>query len=156
MPEFLSPVTQEEYDQSGSKFVTIPPGEKEVYLDIETGLLGWEQQGVSMKLPITITEEGPDKGKQEKISFGVSAKAIWKGKLIYEAVAGEPMPMKKGADGVPHPAPNSDALLGKAAVGHWIVVEGHKGGDPSAEVVSYPKLQDIFPAGQKPTTESLT
>ena len=155
MPEFMLPSTAEDYEAAGSKFVTIPPGATEVYLDIEVGLLDWEQAGVSMKLPVTITEDGPDNGKQEKISFGVNAKGLWKGKQIYEAVAGEPMPMKKGTDGVKHPAPDSDALLGKAAVGHWVMTSGHKGGDPNAEVVNYPKLQDIFAAGSKPTTEGL-
>ena len=155
MPEFMLPSTEEDYDKSGSKFVTFPPGATEVYLDIEVGLLDWEQPGQSMKLPVTITEEGPDKGKQEKISFGVSAKGIWKGKQIYEAVAGEGMPMKKGADGAKHPAPDSEALLGKSAVGHWVLTSGFKGGDPNAEVVNYPKLQDIFPAGSKPTVEGL-
>ncbi len=155
MPEFILPSTEEDYEKSGSKFVTIPPGATEVYLDIEVGLLDWDQAGKSMKLPVTVTEDGPDKGKQEKISFGVDAKGIWKGKQIYEAVTGEGMPMKKGADGVKHPAPDSDALLGKAAVGHWLLVTGRKGGDPAAEEVKYPKLQDIFAAGAKPTTEGL-
>ena len=155
MPEFMLPSTEEDYDKSGSKFVTFPPGATEVYLNIEVGQLDWEQAGVSMKLPITIVEDGPDKGKQEKISFGVNAKGIWKGKQIYEAVACSAMPMKKGTDGVKHPAPDSDALLGKAAVGHWVMSSGFKGGDPTAEKVNYPKLQDIFAAGAKPTTEGL-
>jgi hypothetical protein len=61
--------------------------------------------------------------------------------------------MKKAADGKNHPAPKGMATAGKAAVGVWYMNEGKKGG--VGELVLYPKLQDILPAGSKPKTEGL-
>ena len=64
------------------------------------------------------------------------------------------MPMKMGGDKKNHPAPKGTDTVGKQAVGIWVMVEGKKGG--VGEVVTYPKLQDILPAGSKPgSTESL-
>ena len=154
--EFILPVTEEEYESAGSKFITFPPGSKVgdvQYRDIECGMLDWDTPGKSMKIEITVTEEGVDNGKAEKISFGVDAKGIWKGKQIYKAITGEDMPMKKGADGKSHPAPKAMATAGKAAVGVWFMNEGKKGG--VGETVYYPKLQDVLPEGSKPNTESL-
>jgi len=40
-PEFILPVTEEEYQTAGSKFITFPPGAKVgdvEYRDIETGI----------------------------------------------------------------------------------------------------------------------
>ncbi len=156
-PEFVLPVTEEEYQSSGSKFITFPPGAKKgdiLYREIESGMLGWDTPGKSMKIDVTVTEDGDDQGKTEKISFGVDAKGIWKGKQIYQAITGHPMPMKKSStDGKNHPAPQDVDTAGKAAVGIWMMSEGKKGG--VGEAVLYPKLQDILPAGSKPNTESL-
>ena len=154
--EFILDVTEEEYESAGSKFITFLPGAKVgdvQYRDIECGMLDWDTPGKSMKIDISVTEEGIDYGKSEKISFGVNAAGIWKGKQIYLAITGENMPMKSGADGKNHPAPKAMATAGKAAVGVWVMSEGKKGG--VGDVVQYPKLQDILPAGSKPSTESL-
>jgi hypothetical protein len=157
----LPDVDDGDYQAAGSKFVVLPPGEKEIYLNIECGMLDWDNAGVSMMIPIVVTEEGVNEGKQDKLSFGVTKNeatgrsGLWKGKQAYEAITGHAMPMKKGADGKMHPAPIPKEIFGKAAVGHWVVRKGHKGGDPDAEEVSYPKIQEILPAGSKPSTESL-
>jgi hypothetical protein len=63
--------------------------------------------------------------------------------------------MKAGADGKKHPVFKPTEYAGKPAVGVWTMQKGHKGGDPSAEEVLYPKLTGILPAGSKPQTESL-
>ena len=154
----LPGVTEEDYQSAGSKFVTFPPGAKvgdSHFLDIEIGMVDWDTPGSSMKVPIKVTEEGPDKGKEEKLSFGVLPNGIWKGKEIYRAITGRDMPMKEGADGKRHPVIDPMALAGKAAVGHWQMQKGVKGGVVGAETVTYPKLVAILPAGGKPTVESL-
>lgn len=157
-PEFQLPVTEEEYQQAGSKFVTFAANAKvgdSLFLDIEVGMVDWDTPGQSMKVPITVTEECVDKGKEEKISFGVLKSGIWKGKEIYKAITGVDMPMKAGADGVTHPVIDPMALVGKPAVGFWQMVEGYKGGDPNAGTTQYPKLTSILSAGGKPKVEGL-
>lgn len=154
----LPGITEEEYDKAGSKFITFPPGAKVgdiTYLDIEIGMLDWDSPGVSMKVPVTVAEEGVDKGKEEKISFGVDVKGIWKGKEIFRAITGGDIPMKEGSDGARHPVIDPMALVGKPAIGMWQMMSGHKGGDPAAEEVTYPKLVSILPAGEKPVTSEL-
>jgi len=127
MPKFIiEGVDKNDYDSAGSKFINMTPDEKAkgiAYRDIEVGEFGWDTPGKSMQFPVTVTEEGADKGKKEKLSFGISKEGIWKGKDAYRAITGKDMPFEKG-----HPAVDSDALLGKKAVGVFKVVEGKKGG----------------------------
>ncbi len=157
-PEFMLPVTEEEYETAGSKFVTFPPGAKvgdSLFLDCEVGMPDWDTPGKSLKFPITITEECADKGKEDKISTGVDSKSVWKLKEITQRVTGEDLPMKKGSDGKTHPALNPMAFVGKSAVAHYQLIEGKKGGDPAGERTVYPKLIELLAAGSKPNTESL-
>lgn len=161
VPKFiLDGIDEDEYNTAGSKFITfpaIPPpkvGDWQ-FRDIICGTLDWDSPGKSMKLPVTVVEEGPDKGKEEKISFGVDKKGIWKGKEIYLAITGHEMPMAKGADGKNHPAPDPIELYEKPAIGGWQMQMGKKGGDPNAEDVLYPKLVSILAPGTKPATDSL-
>lgn len=157
-PEYELPVTEEEYEKATSKWVTFPANAKVgdvLALDVEIGMLDWEQAGKSMSIPVVITEKGPDEGKPDKVSFGVKADGIWKAKALYRNITGEDMPMRTKADGSKGPVIKPEALAGKQAVGIWILKEGHKGGDPEAEKVRYPKLEDIVPAGQKPKVEDL-
>ena len=124
--EFMLPVTEEDYTSSGSKFITFPPGSKTgdvQYRDIETGMMDWDTIGKSLKIPIRVVEVGPDENKEEKISFGVDVKGIWKGKEIYKAITGKDMPMKVGADKKSHPAPKGTDTVGKQAVGVWVMQE---------------------------------
>ncbi len=162
-PEFILPVTEEEYETAGSKFVTFPASNKPMservgevlFLEVEVGMPEWDTPGKSLKFPISITEEGPDKGKEEKISTGVETKAIWKLREIVKAVTGADLPMKRGTDGKMHPALNPMAFAGKAAIGQWVIMSGHTGGDPTKPMTYYPKLIALLPAGEKPSTESL-
>lgn len=158
-PEFiLDGLSEEEYQKAGSKFISFPPAAKVgdwEYRDIEIGMTDWDTPGVSMKVPITVTEEGPDQFKEEKISFGVDLKGIWKGKEIYRAITGEDMPMKAGADGKKHPVIDPMELAGRPAVGGWQLQQGYPGGDRSLPPVVYPKLVNILPAGSKPEVSDL-
>lgn len=161
MPEFELPITKEEYDTAGSKFITFPPGNpaKQVgnfeYREIECGMIDWETPGKSMKLPVTVTEEGSDFGKEDKVSFGVDKKGIWKGKELYEAVTGKPMPVRKGVDGKQHPYIDPMAVVGKMAIGAWQMQKGYPGGDQTQAPTYYPKLVNILKPGEKPVVESL-
>ena len=65
-------VTTEDYEKATSKFAAA--GE---HLS-ELGMIEWDTPGVSLKFPFTIIEEGNDKGKEGKISAGVSKKSLWK------------------------------------------------------------------------------
>ena len=161
MPEYTLDITEEEYQKAGSKFITYPPSDKPMaarkgeiqYRDITVGMVDWDTPGQSMKVPVTITEEGVDKDKEDKISFGVKVDSIWKGKEIYHAITGDDMPMKKGSDGKKHPSINPMLLAGQEAVGMWQIVEGKKGG--AGEATYYPKLVTILPKGSRPKVESL-
>ncbi len=151
MPEFMLDITEEDYESAGSKFITFPlPLVKGAtqFRKVECGMLDWDTPGKSMKIPVTIIEQGEDKEKDEKLSFGVDSKGIWKGKSIYKNIAGKDMPMKVGSDKKSHPAPKTEDINGKEAVGMWQVVEGKKGG--VGEAILYPKLIDILPKGYKP------
>jgi len=158
MPEFMFDMTEEEYKREGSKFISFPPGAKVgdmEYRDIDIGLVDWSTPGSSMSVPVTVTEEGIDKGKEDKISFGVRKGGIWKGKQIHMAITGQDMPMKKGSDGKNHPYIDPMVLVGKPAVGAWQWMKGFPGGDETKPAVFYPKLISILPPGEKPQTESL-
>ncbi len=65
------------------------------------------------------------------------------------------MPMKLGADKKKHPVIDPAVLAGKTGIGVWQIMKGHKGGDLTAEEVTYPKLVDILPAGTKVEEKSL-
>lgn len=149
----LPNVSEDEYNLAGSKFIAFPPGAKvgdTEFRNIEIQMVDWDTPGTSMKVPVVVTEEGPDKGKEDKISFGVTKTGIWKGKEIILAITGEDMPIVNG-----HPEVPVEKMKGKAAVGMWQMQEGRKGGDPDAAVVNYPKLTTILAAGKKPEVKDL-
>jgi len=161
MPKFLLPdIDAKTLKEAGSRFITFPPGAKvgDVELrEVEVGMLAPDTPGVSMMLPIIVTQEGADFGKQDKISWGVKKdpstgrSGIWKGKEIYQNVAGKDIPLDE--NGIANL--DSDDLLGKPATGVWQLQKGHKGGDPTAEEVNYPKLIQLLPAGSKPRAEGI-
>jgi hypothetical protein len=155
MPEFVLDIDKETYDKAGSKFITVPATAKigeAFFREIETGMLDWDTAGKSMKLPVVVTET-LDKGHEDKISFGVDATGIWKGKAIYKAITGGDMPTKKGVDGKQHPVLDPMKLNGKSVVGVWVMTSGVNQKDTTKTTV-YPKLQDIYPAGYKPTAKA--
>ena len=167
--EFMLPVTEEEYDAAGSKFITFTDKNGEVvptgkwkdfvgelnYREIETSMPDWDTPGKSLKFPVVITEDGPDKNKEDKISTGVDTKSIWKLKEISLAVLGHDLEMKVGADKKKHPVFKPTEYVGKAAVGVWEMMAGKKGGVEGAAATYYPKLTQLLAAGSKPTEESL-
>ncbi len=167
--EFILPVTEEEYEAGGSKFIAFTDGQGNVatsgiwgklvghvnYRAVELGMPDWDTPGKSLKFLVTIIEEGVDKGKEDKVSTGIDSKSVWKLKEIHAAVVGGNLEMKAGADGKKHPIFKPTEYVGKTAVGVWEMQKGFKGGDPSAGETYYPKLVQLLPAGSKPSTESL-
>ncbi len=165
----LSSVTEEEYELAGSKFMTfidkdgkiVQSGEwkghigEDIYLEVESGMPDWDTPGKSLKFPITVVEEGPDKGKADKISTGVDSKSIWKLKEVVKALTGKDLQMKKGGDGKAHPVLNPTEFVGKPAIAHYQLIRGKKGGVATAEDTIYHKLIELLPTGEKPNTESL-
>ena len=150
MPEeegLVASATQEDYEKETGDWVTIDQKIGFVDLKVEVQTPSWKTPGVSYLIPVVVTQEGIDNGKNAELYPGASTGAIWKLKQIYRAVTGEDMPFVKGKDGQPHPNLIPSKLAGKEAVGHWVLVTGHKGGDPNAEIVKYPKLESILPAG---------
>ena len=145
MPDFELPITQEEYEKAGSKFISTPVGAKKgdiIFRKIETGTLDWDTPGESFKLPTFVTDKA-DNGHEEKLSFGAKANAIWKGKGIYRNITGKDMPVNKAKK----PYIPEGALDGKKAVGVWQMVENKT--DSAATMPLYPKLVDIYPADYK-------
>lgn len=167
--EFILPVTEEEYESGGSKFIAFADEEGRIipsagwnkhvgevnYRDVEMGMPDWDTPGQSIKFPVTITEEGMDKGKVDKIATGVSSSSVWKLKELHQAIIGGELEMKKGGDGKNHPALKPMDYVGKPATGVWEMQEGLKGGVEGAGKTYYPKLTQLLPAGEKPVTESL-
>ena len=162
-PEFVLPVSEQEYQAASSKFVTLPDGttayeanvNKMFGYDIEVTEVDWENPGSSMRVVVTVTGEGVNQGKSEKIAFGVKADGIWKGKEIYKALTGKEMEMKDLGGGKRSPVIKPLELVGKSAVGLWQVMEGFKGGDPTQGKTYYPKLVNLLPAGSKVQSEGL-
>ena len=166
--EFILGVTEEEYEEAGSKFITwldendnpVMSGAwasqvgKTNLRDIEIGMPDWKTVGKSLKFPVSIMSE-MDKGKEDEICPGVDVKGIWKLKEIHQAIMGNELEMKVGADKKKHPVFKPAIYVGKPAVGVWEMQEGHKAGDPNAPIVYYPKLVSIMPAGTKETEQSL-
>ena len=150
MPKLVAEgVSEEQYNSAGSKFIEIPSGKGEIALECEITNFDWDTAGVSYKFEVTITEEGANQGKSDKISGGAQSHSIWSSKRYWEAATGSPMPMEKG-----HPAPDPAEIVGSRVLGLWRRKIGKKGGDPSGEDVVYTKLEDFLPLGAK--VESLT
>jgi len=154
--ELILPVTEEEYETAGSKFVTMPAGAKvgdSVYLDVEVGMPGWDTPGKSVKFPVRVSEEGPDAGKEDNISTGVDTKSIWKLKEIHRAVIGGDLEMKKGADGKMHPVLKPTIYAGKPAVAQYTLIEGEN--QTTHQKTIYPKLISLMAAGEKPKASGI-
>lgn len=84
-PEFIvSDVTQDDYESASSGFVTIPPKNPKiglqagdsVMLEIATGKGEWKQPGVSLVVPVTVTQKGENEGKTAEIYPGVGKTAL--------------------------------------------------------------------------------
>lgn len=160
MPEFVLPVTEDEYEKAGSKFITFDPNApagRLLYLGIEMDMPDWETPGQSIKFPIRVTEEGPDFGKEDKIVGGITRDGIWKTKDILKALDIVPE-MRVGADQKKHPVITNETVLGvagKLAVGCWQIQVDSRAPEKGGKGTKYPKLVNIYPAGYTPATEEL-
>lgn len=152
-PDFTLPITEEDYNAAGSKFIQMPGASMgdTMMFNVEIGMLDWDTPGKSLKIPVTIVEEGINFGKEDKLSFGVTKEGVWKGKEAYLAITGHEMPMVDNGKGGKSPRPDRTELAGKAAVGQWKMEVGKKQGG-TGEEFPMPKLVAILPAGNKTET----
>ena len=136
-------VNQDQFNAAGSKFVTMTPEEDakgEAYRLVEFQMPYWKSPGRTIGFPVKVTS-GDDTGKDQEIFAGVDEKGVWKTKDILRAIR---VPITQNKAGFVEF--DDTAVFGKTARGRWIMESGHKGGDPNAEIVRYPKLVDILPA----------
>ena len=94
--EFPVGISEEEYDSITGKFVDIPdagdgiPREGDsIILNIETGAGDWHTAGKSLKVPVTVTDEGVNYNKQMEIYPGVSKDAFGIMKVLVKALGVE-------------------------------------------------------------------
>jgi len=91
--EFPAGISEEDYDNMTSKFIDIPdsgdgiPREGDsIVLTIETGAADWYTAGKSLKVPVTVTDEGINFNKQTEIYPGVSKDAFGIMKVLVKAL----------------------------------------------------------------------
>jgi len=122
LPKIQLPISEKEYKDAGSKFITIPAGPSgkqevgdTVALLIECGLPDWDTPGRSIKFPVKVIQKGIDAGKADKISCGVGADGVWKLKEVANGFG------KADAVTFENGKPNldADAFVGAKAKGIW-------------------------------------
>ncbi len=137
---FVLPISEEEYIKAGSKFAAAG-----LHLS-EFGMPDWDTPNVSIKFPFTIIEEGPDKGKEGKISAGVSREAVWKLKEILTALGVE-LKMVKGPDGISRPSFNPMDVVGKVAMTLWVKQKDTRSIEEGGKGTTYTKPVSVHPIG---------
>jgi len=80
---FDTEIGEKEYEDIQDKYVTIPPGASGVpavgdaiYLDVECGVADWKEPGKSLTIPLTVVQEGMNKGKTIEWFAGISKDAM--------------------------------------------------------------------------------
>jgi hypothetical protein len=139
MAEFVIPVSKDDYEKAGSKFITMGQNETEAYRNVEFGMPDWKTAGKSIVFPATVVG-GVDDGKEQSIFAGVDTNGVWKLKEILKAIGVDVTFNKAG-----QPMFDAQAVFGKKATARFIWETGHKDGDKNQPVVRYPKMVDIMP-----------
>ncbi len=80
---FDTQVTEQEYDEMQDKYITIPPGTcgipaegDSIYLTVEAGVADWKQPGKSLTIPLTVVQEGINKGKTVEWYAGIDKNSM--------------------------------------------------------------------------------
>lgn len=80
---FMLDVDEQEYDAVTSKYIVIPPGKSgveaegdSIVLTVEAGMAEWKTPGQSLRVPLTVTEEGINKNKTIDWFLGVKKDAM--------------------------------------------------------------------------------
>jgi hypothetical protein len=131
------PVTKEEWETSGSKFPKAGEYESEM------GMPGWKEKGRTMAFPVTITQEGPEKGKEGTIYVGLSQTASWKLKEILGAVGVAVKFTKAG------PQFNPAECAGKACLSIWTEEKDTRSPEEGGKGKTYVKLTGLAPLGSE-------
>lgn len=80
---FDTDVSENDYDTITSKYVTIPPGVSGTELEgdiirlaVECGAADWKTPGKTLLVPLTVVQEGINKGKQVEWYAGIKKEAM--------------------------------------------------------------------------------
>lgn len=137
MGEILIPVSKDEFEKAGSKFVTAGTH------PIECTSCGWKTEGKSLAWSVIVTEEGSDKDKEAQLFTGIGKDALFKTKAVLNAFD---IPYKFGKNGVSF---DPSAAAGKTATGLWTVAKDERTPGEGGKGTTYTKLTDILPEGSK-------
>ena len=127
----LDQVTEEEFEKSSSKFAAVGKHPS------EAGAIYWKTPHQSIAFPFTITEEGPDHGKQGEIICGVGPKAIWKLKETLTALGVEMS--TKVVNGIKRPVFDANEIPGKPFYSDWTEQKDTRPQDEGGTGRSYAK-----------------
>jgi len=104
--EFILDIDPEEYDTLTSKYVEIPANNEDgieregdtIVLNAELGMAEWKTQGKSLRVPVIITEEGANQGKEMDWFVGISKDAmqVTKPRLQRLGIENKVLPRKEG------------------------------------------------------------
>lgn len=145
MPEELQPIsgsialpmTEEEFEAAGgSKFPAVGKHLSEM------GMPGWKEVGRTIAFPCTITEEGPDKGKEGILYVGISKDAVWKLKEVLGALGIAYKVNKKGS-----PEFNPAECAGKVFDSIWTEAVDTRPADKGGKGSKYSKWTGCAKAG---------
>lgn len=143
MPEeFILDVGLEEFEKSGSKFAKAG-----LHL-VELGLPEWENQGVSIRFPFIIIEDGEDSSKEGKLVAGVGKNAAWKLKEILKSAE---VPYSATKDG--RVAFKSNDVVGKQCKVLYTEQVDTRTPEEGGKGTRYTKAESAYPVSA--TSESL-
>lgn len=118
MPDVILDVSEQDWNEAGSKYVTIPPGASgqeaegdNITLLCESSLPEWKTPGKSLKWGFTVTEKGINEGKYAEMYPAVTKDGLFKTKQIAEALGASGLVEFKGGRVVLH----LDLAAGKVA-----------------------------------------
>jgi len=142
MPEvILQSVSMNDYEKSGSKFAA--PG---LHL-AEFKMAAWSIPVRSFKFPFQIIE-GPDSGKEGKITAGANAEGVWKLKEILQSL-GVAVSNKNGKV-----AWNTEDVIGKQAKVLWVTQRDTRTPEEGGKGTTYTKPVSVHPV--ETTAEDLS
>ena len=137
----LPGVTEEDYEKSGSKFAVAG-----LHLS-EFGMPTWDTPGISLAFPFTIVA-GNDKGKEAKISAGVSKSAVWKLKEILGSLG-----VAIGKDKSGNVTFDPMAVVGKQGMTLWVQQRDSRSAEEGGKGTVYTKPVSVQPIGSEPPAD---
>lgn len=137
-PDFVMPITEEEWEKSGSKFASVGS-----HLS-EAGMPEFREK--AMLVPFTIVEEGEDNGKTGQLSLSFKKFSIG---TFLEAV-GVPVTMKNG-----NPTFDHALIPGKQFLSVWTKQVDTRSVEEGGKGTKYTKPTAALAIGQEAKVEEL-